>query len=295
MNLRLCHLAEAGIPAVGIGGISSAMTEGKLIPDLARVVSKYHPKIVYFLGDTDTALLFEFSREAVKLAKALPDGCKLRVPRIPLSMPKGIDDVREELGEEFMDFWQKIIANAIEVTRKLSAEALAVLIVKRELPIIATLPDKDTLIPRLAELASFLDPLHREMLAKAVKETLGQPITGFRETAKQITANRKKKTAERFREQDRRDKEDVARATDPLENCIILPSGRLSLFKSAERVFKILARSKTLFLRGSRVCKLEESDDGSLRLDVVSDQSFRSRTSGMARLSHIERGRMARS
>ena len=81
-------------------------------------MSKYYPKIIYFLGDTDTALLFEFSREAVKLAKALPDGCKVRVPRIPLSMPKGIDDVREELGEEFVDFWQKIIANAIEVTSK---------------------------------------------------------------------------------------------------------------------------------------------------------------------------------
>jgi DNA primase len=225
-EFKALSLAEAGIPAVGIGGISSAMAEGKLIPDLARVVSKYHPKIIYFLGDTDTALLFEFSREAVKLANALPEGCKVRVPRIPLSMPKGIDDVREELGEEFVDFWQKIIANAIEVTRKLSADALAVSIVTRELPIIATLPDRDTLIPRLAELASFLDPLHREMLAKTVKETLGQPITGFRETAKQITANRKKKAAERFREQDPRDKEDVARIVNDSRPKIELPGSR---------------------------------------------------------------------
>ena len=49
-----------------------------------------------------------------------------------------------------MDFWQKITANAIEVTAKLSAEALAVLIVKRELPAIAALPDKDTLDPKVS-------------------------------------------------------------------------------------------------------------------------------------------------
>ena len=114
---------------------------------------------------------------------------------------------------------------------KLSADSLAVSIVKRELPIIATLPDMDTLILRLAELASFLDPLHREMLAKTVKETLGQPITGFLVDRKTDHCQPKEKeAAERFREQDRRDKEDVARATDPLENCIILPSGAAKPF-----------------------------------------------------------------
>ena len=110
------------------------MVEGKLIPDLARAVSKYHPKIVYFLGDSDAAFLFAFSREAVKLARALPEGYNVRVPRIPISLPKGIDDCREQLGEEFVDFWQNTIASAIEVTPKLPAEALAVSIVRRGFP-----------------------------------------------------------------------------------------------------------------------------------------------------------------
>ena len=87
--------------------LGSAMVEGKLIPDLARAVSKYHPKIVYFLGDSDAAFLFAFSREAVNLARALPEGYNVRVPRIPISLPKGIDDCREQLGEEFVDFSQK--------------------------------------------------------------------------------------------------------------------------------------------------------------------------------------------
>ena len=64
---------------------------------------------------------------------------------------------------------------------------------------------------------------------------------------------------------------------DPLQDCIILPSGPVGLYKSAERVFTILARSDELFLRGDRVFELVESDNGLLRLNVISEQTFRSR------------------
>jgi hypothetical protein len=104
-EFKAMALCEAGIRAVG-GGISSAVHEGQLIPDLSRVIRKYNPSIVYFLGDNDTALNFEFSRGAVKLARALPEGSTLKLPRIALSMPKEIDDCREELGDCFMDFWK---------------------------------------------------------------------------------------------------------------------------------------------------------------------------------------------
>ena len=53
-EFKAMSLCEAGIRAVGIGGVQSAMTDGKLIPDLARVLRNMHPTIVYFLGDTDT-------------------------------------------------------------------------------------------------------------------------------------------------------------------------------------------------------------------------------------------------
>ena len=82
-EFKALALCEADVRAVAIGGIASAMTKGKLIPGLASVFSRCKPKIVYFLGDSDTALLFEFSREALKLAKAMPGGCELRLPRIP--------------------------------------------------------------------------------------------------------------------------------------------------------------------------------------------------------------------
>ena len=40
--------------AVGIGGITSAMTDGSLIPDLSAIIRKYKPTTIYFLGDSDT-------------------------------------------------------------------------------------------------------------------------------------------------------------------------------------------------------------------------------------------------
>ena len=66
-------------------------------------------------------------------------------------------------------------------------------------------------------------------------------------------------------------------AQDPLEGFIILPSGGLQFLESAQRAFRILASSETLFLRGGRVCELVSGDDGLLKLDVVGEQTFRSR------------------
>lgn len=105
-EFKAMSLCEAGIRAVGIGGITSAMKDGELIDDLDRILRKYPIETVLFLGDSDTALNFDFSREACKLAKKLPEGCILRLPRIPLSAPgKGIDDIRESLGDDVLAFW----------------------------------------------------------------------------------------------------------------------------------------------------------------------------------------------
>ena len=72
-----------------------------------------------------------------------------------------------------------------------------------------------------------------------------------------------------------------------LDECIILPSGKLGLRESAERVFRLLAKSETIFLRGGKVCELVRDeldkldprrvDDELLRLEVVDEQAFRSR------------------
>ena len=60
---------------MAIGGVSSAMPGGEILPDLKKLFSKF-PSIerVYFQGDADTTLNFEFSREAVKLAEGASGG-----------------------------------------------------------------------------------------------------------------------------------------------------------------------------------------------------------------------------
>jgi hypothetical protein len=89
-EFKALALCEEGIPAVAIGGISSAMPKGKLLPDLAKLLRRYNPHTVYFLGDADTCLIFEFSLEATKIAKALPGDRALKLPRVPLSMPNAM-------------------------------------------------------------------------------------------------------------------------------------------------------------------------------------------------------------
>ena len=69
------------------------------------------------------------------------------------------------------------------------------------------------------ELASFLDRLHLEVLARDVKEALGLSMGGFREAAKQAAARRRAKSAEKFQEQDDKDKKDkIQIVNDSLED-----------------------------------------------------------------------------
>ena len=67
-------------------------------------------------------------------------------------------------------------------------------------------------------------------------------------------------------------------AKTELEDCIILPSGTLGIYETAEKAFRIIAKSKKLFVRGGRVFELiRDKKDQALRLEILSEQSFRSR------------------
>lgn len=135
-EFKCLALAEAGIAAVGVGGVSSCFTEGQLVPGLREIVHEWPTiKRVLFLGDADTSLIFAFSREAVKLAQALPAHISVALPRIGLDGPgKGIDDCRKALGTGFPAYWEKLVAKAEPVSRNDAAEQLAVQLLKRETP-----------------------------------------------------------------------------------------------------------------------------------------------------------------
>jgi hypothetical protein len=134
-EFKALALAEAGIAAVGIGGINLAFHGGQIVPGLREVLHEL-PSLarILFLGDGDTSLLMAFSREAVKLAKKLPH-LAVACPRIGLDGPgKGIDDVREVLGAEFAAYWASLIAAAEPVSTDDTAEQLAVRLLLRETP-----------------------------------------------------------------------------------------------------------------------------------------------------------------
>ena len=190
-EFKALALCECGIRAVGIGGINSALPGGQLHPDLQKILKRYKPNTIYYLGDSDTCFIYAFSREAAKLAKVLPGDCHLLLPRIPLNYPNGIDDCRESLGTEFRSFWENIVKNAVPVSRQDTPQTVARILVVRELPQIAVAANKDHLIDRLVTLSSQLDPINLDILAKEAKKILGLANSAFRSSAKQRAQERR--------------------------------------------------------------------------------------------------------
>ena len=263
-EIKALSLCEAGVHAVSIGGISSSMCQGKLIPDLQKLFAKWqYIAVVYFLGDNDTALNFEFSREAVKLARALPERCVLKLPRIPITMPKGIDDCRAALNSEFPAFWEKIKVDAYTVDRKLDPCALALRLATQELPAIATFENKEVQIQNLVELGSYLDPLHVDLLAKAASKDLGLSVVAFRKNAEQAAKERKASNAQSAREassrQTRRETSEQAPPTSGMPQVTFPPRDRRPIFVCYDEAFVVEGR---VLKAGVYYHYIENSKDG---------------------------------
>jgi hypothetical protein len=87
-EFKALALVEAGFPCVGIGGISSACPknskgEPELLSSIAHIIAEVRPAALAFIGDADTALIPEFAREALKLAKLAE--VPVILPRIPFN------------------------------------------------------------------------------------------------------------------------------------------------------------------------------------------------------------------
>jgi len=119
-EIKAISLVEEGIAAVGICGFYGLLLAGSIafIPEFIPVLSALDVEKVYFLGDNDTSLNWGFADAAIKYS-ALFGGCSpsipMFLPRIPLTQPKGIDDVKAALGAAFNVFWEDITKNAILV------------------------------------------------------------------------------------------------------------------------------------------------------------------------------------
>jgi len=177
-EFKALALAEAGILAVGVGGITSALKNKELLPALADCIRIWGITTVAFLGDSDTSLIFDFALEAGKIKAALPKATRLVLPRVPFTGPKGIDDIREAQGEAFCGLWTALIESAYEVPERMSASALSLRLL---LPCLPDIKDSfDTHQHRLIKLARCLDPMELDRLAKAIKTATGISITAFK-------------------------------------------------------------------------------------------------------------------
>ena len=173
-EFKAIALCEAGFRAIGISGFYGFQHEGEMCPRLAQHLKEHPPRRILFLGDNDTALNFQFADAAVKLAAMV--GVPVLLPRIPMSMPKGADDCREQLGvEAFAAWWQALVENAVPVPVKLRADMLASELFKLALPDLkaASGIERALMLQRLGRLASCFQPLARGALAELCKAELG--------------------------------------------------------------------------------------------------------------------------
>jgi hypothetical protein len=86
-------LAEAGVRAVAIGGISSAMPEGELLPDLSKILRKFNPGAVSREMPTPASSLNSASRRSNLPKRYRPDArCGYRAFRSQCPMASMMSD-----------------------------------------------------------------------------------------------------------------------------------------------------------------------------------------------------------
>lgn len=174
-EFKAMSLCEAGFRAVGISGFYGFMHEGSLCPRLVTHLKDHPCRRILFLGDTDTALNFQFADAAIKMAKLIAP-LPLLLPRIPWSMPKGVDDCRERLGAAtFSGWWLDVAGRSIEVQPKLEGDLLSVELFKEALPILQETEGLEhaMVLQRLGRMASCLNPIAQGELARLCKRAFG--------------------------------------------------------------------------------------------------------------------------
>jgi hypothetical protein len=271
-EFKAISLVEAGFPAVGIGGISSATPrnqhdEPELIPDLAALIHEVHPTRIAFVGDSDTALIPAFAKEAVKLASLV--GAPLVLPRIPINAPaKGPDDLRELWGPEFPARWQAILDSAEPVSIGIRAAQLAVRLLRREAIALAALDAdaSDEARRRLVQLAEAFryDALAFADIERIASESAQLSRPTLRSAVRELNASRATGTAQSVR---------ASAGT----KVILLPSGDRSITAAAEEIFTAIGPTHTLFHRGGRVHEIDINPDGTRYLRPITPVQFRSR------------------
>ncbi len=270
-EFKALSLTEAGFPCVGIGGISSVAPRNEdshpeLLPALQEIILAKQPARLAFIGDSDTALIPDFSRECLKLAKC--SGVPVVAPRIPINAPgKGPDDLRQHWGEEFQFRWQSILDAAEPITPGTAVAQLIVRLLRREAGALPGL-DQDAADKARQRLVKLSAALHSDALARAEVEKIAAEFAGLdKQTLRAAVRDL----------QSRQVVESAAKKLAQSGTTIVLPGNETSITEAAVQIFTIIAPTQTLFYRGGRVHEVESAHDGTRRLRPVTPVQFRSR------------------
>lgn len=126
-EFKALSLFEAGHPAIGLPSFGTYVNNDgrkRLLEGISEVIKSRSARLVYFIGDSDTATNPEFARNAHFLAESLHElGIEVRLPRIhPNELGKGIDD-----------WWKGLLNSSEEIELKSTHWALANQLLEREL------------------------------------------------------------------------------------------------------------------------------------------------------------------
>ena len=112
-EFKALSLIESGFNAIGIPGFYTVIN-GAPLPEIIGYIEAYEPEYIYYLGDNDTALNWQFSDAVCKFREVVE--VPLLLPRIPLNSDgKGIGDVKESMGPAFKKWFIGILDSAMEV------------------------------------------------------------------------------------------------------------------------------------------------------------------------------------
>lgn len=172
-------LASAGFSALGLGGIcgwSGPRPEGGDRPLHSDLTAAVEGRKVYYCGDSDTGLIYDFAREAVALARAL--GRDVYLPRYGYGVAKGVDDVRAVKGAEFGPWFKGLPVVRVGGGRDPAAVAAELAKSCAESSTLS-LDDRPEVTRRLAKLLPKLSPLDAGGVLEAWSRALNVKTTAL--------------------------------------------------------------------------------------------------------------------
>lgn len=167
-EIKALSLVESGVVAIAIGGIWSFQKKHVLLPELSRFLDDLAPDEILFLGDSDTSHNTDFSKCAVRMSRLLSR--PIRLPRIPVKCPKGIDDCRAEMGTAFDAFWRKIESEAPILQPDTDPDELAALLLRNQAALVPSLEEGERrkIFKRVVNDLAMMSSPHRSAYLEAV-------------------------------------------------------------------------------------------------------------------------------